>query len=156
MRGSIPTFWTQESAISIPKPPIVNSRVDPMYSATQVIYYGLLNNGEGFLSIPIAVRHLRLQRPHTRTTLGLAYLRVLCTFSRCRQHAKLEAYHVCIISPRPRNKLTSYRRAEDFQFAMHSSFLNLLPLKTCKLLFTTHSNFLHIFWTVDSDLDVGL
>lgn len=36
MRGSIPTFWTQESSISIPKPPIVNSRVDPMYSATQV------------------------------------------------------------------------------------------------------------------------
>lgn len=36
MRGSIPTFWTQESSISVPKPPIVNSRVDPMYSATQV------------------------------------------------------------------------------------------------------------------------
>eukprot|EP00903_Cladosiphon_okamuranus_P008585 g8235.t1 len=42
MRGSIPTFWTQESSISIPKPPIVNSRVDPMYSATQDHFADLL------------------------------------------------------------------------------------------------------------------
>lgn len=36
MRGSIPTFWMQKSSISTPKPDIVNSRVDPLYSATQV------------------------------------------------------------------------------------------------------------------------
>ncbi|CAM9180188.1 unnamed protein product, partial [Hapterophycus canaliculatus] len=42
MRGSIPTFWTQESSISIPKPPIVNRRVDPMYSATQDHFADLL------------------------------------------------------------------------------------------------------------------
>ena len=39
MRGSIPTFWTQDTSKYTPKPDIVISRVDPMYSATQVGFY---------------------------------------------------------------------------------------------------------------------
>ncbi|CAM9112844.1 unnamed protein product [Choristocarpus tenellus] len=42
MRGSIPTFWTQESSVTMPKPPIVLSRVDPMYTATQAHFADLL------------------------------------------------------------------------------------------------------------------
>jgi phosphatidylinositol 3,5-bisphosphate 5-phosphatase len=35
VRGSIPTFWTQESSVTMPKPPIEINRVDPTYTATQ-------------------------------------------------------------------------------------------------------------------------
>lgn len=35
VRGSIPTFWTQESSVTMPKPPIELNRVDPTYRATQ-------------------------------------------------------------------------------------------------------------------------
>lgn len=35
VRGSIPTFWTQESSVTMPKPPIELNRVDPTYTATQ-------------------------------------------------------------------------------------------------------------------------
>ncbi len=35
VRGSIPTFWTQESSVTMPKPPIELTIVDPSYRATQ-------------------------------------------------------------------------------------------------------------------------
>jgi len=34
VRGSIPTFWTQETSVTMPKPPIVLNRIDPTYAAT--------------------------------------------------------------------------------------------------------------------------
>jgi len=42
MRGSIPTYWTQESSVTMPKPPIVLNRVDPTYKATQLHFEDLL------------------------------------------------------------------------------------------------------------------
>ena len=42
IRGSIPTFWTQESSVTMPKPPIVLNRVDPTYQATQAHFDDLL------------------------------------------------------------------------------------------------------------------
>lgn len=42
MRGSIPTFWTQESSVTMPKPPIELNRVDPTYKATQLHFEDLL------------------------------------------------------------------------------------------------------------------
>ena len=36
MRGSIPTYWYQETSVTMPKPPILVNRVDPAYLATQV------------------------------------------------------------------------------------------------------------------------
>ena len=42
IRGSIPTFWTQESSVTMPKPPIVLNRVDPTYQATQAHFEDLL------------------------------------------------------------------------------------------------------------------
>jgi phosphatidylinositol 3,5-bisphosphate 5-phosphatase len=42
VRGSIPTFWTQESSVTIPKPPIELNRVDPTYTATQSHFEDLL------------------------------------------------------------------------------------------------------------------
>jgi len=42
VRGSIPTYWTQESSATIPKPPIVLNRVDPTYQATKVHFEDLI------------------------------------------------------------------------------------------------------------------
>ena len=36
MRGSIPTYWSQETSVTTPRPPIVLNRVDPNYLATEV------------------------------------------------------------------------------------------------------------------------
>ena len=35
-RGSIPTYWYQETSVTMPKPPIHVDRIDPLYLATQV------------------------------------------------------------------------------------------------------------------------
>jgi len=42
MRGSIPTYWTQETTLTMPKPPIVLNRVDPTYKATQLHFADLM------------------------------------------------------------------------------------------------------------------
>jgi hypothetical protein len=42
VRGSIPTFWTQETSLTLPKPPIELNRVDPTYTATQSHFEDLL------------------------------------------------------------------------------------------------------------------
>ncbi|KAL3913772.1 MAG: hypothetical protein SGILL_006361, partial [Bacillariaceae sp.] len=42
VRGSIPTFWTQESSVTMPKPPIELNRVDPSYTATQLHFEDLM------------------------------------------------------------------------------------------------------------------
>lgn len=47
IRGSIPTFWTQESSVTMPKPPIVLNRVDPTYQATQAHFEDLLKRYGG-------------------------------------------------------------------------------------------------------------
>ncbi|CAM9094825.1 unnamed protein product [Laminaria digitata] len=75
MRGSIPTFWTQESAISIPKPPIVNSRVDPMYSATQAHFADLLER----YGSPVLVLDLvkQTERREREVIVGREYRRAV-------------------------------------------------------------------------------
>lgn len=42
VRGSIPTFWTQESSVTMPKPPIELTIVDPSYRATQKHFEDLM------------------------------------------------------------------------------------------------------------------
>lgn len=42
VRGSIPTYWTQESSVTMPKPPIELNRVDPTYQATRAHFEDLL------------------------------------------------------------------------------------------------------------------
>ena len=42
MRGSIPTYWKQETSVTMPKPPILINRIDPTYLATQVHFSDLL------------------------------------------------------------------------------------------------------------------
>lgn len=42
VRGSIPTFWTQETSVTMPKPPIVLNRIDPTYAASQLHFEDLL------------------------------------------------------------------------------------------------------------------
>jgi len=42
MRGSIPTFWTQETSYTQPKPPIELNRVDPNYAATRLHFADLM------------------------------------------------------------------------------------------------------------------
>ncbi|GMH81203.1 hypothetical protein TL16_g08856 [Triparma laevis f. inornata] len=54
VRGSIPTYWTQESSVTMPKPPIVLNRVDPRYEATRMHFSDLLSRYGG----PIVVLDL--------------------------------------------------------------------------------------------------
>lgn len=54
VRGSIPTFWTQESSVTMPKPPIELNRVDPTYTATQLHFTDLFQR----YSSPILVLDL--------------------------------------------------------------------------------------------------
>lgn len=42
VRGSIPTYWSQETSVTQPKPPIVVSRIDPLYRATQEHFSDLI------------------------------------------------------------------------------------------------------------------
>lgn len=42
VRGSIPIFWTQETSVTMPKPPIVLKRVDPTYAATRAHFADLM------------------------------------------------------------------------------------------------------------------
>ena len=57
MRGSIPTFWTQETSVTMPKPPIVLNRVDPTYAASQQHFADLLER----YSSPVIVLDLTKQ-----------------------------------------------------------------------------------------------
>ena len=54
VRGSIPTFWTQESSVTMPKPPIELNRVDPTYTATRSHFEDLIKR----YSTPILVLDL--------------------------------------------------------------------------------------------------
>jgi hypothetical protein len=35
MRGSVPVFWSQETSVTVPKPPIILHKSDPCYLATR-------------------------------------------------------------------------------------------------------------------------
>ena len=59
VRGSIPTYWTQESSVTMPKPPIELNRVDPTYQATQHHFEDLFKRYGG----PIVVLDL-VKRGH--------------------------------------------------------------------------------------------
>jgi hypothetical protein len=54
VRGSIPTYWTQEISVTMPKPPIELNRVDPTYTATQLHFGDLMKR----YSSPIVVLDL--------------------------------------------------------------------------------------------------
>ena len=54
IRGSIPTHWSQETSVTQPKPPIVVSRVDPSYLATQEHFADLIHR----YNLPIIVLDL--------------------------------------------------------------------------------------------------
>lgn len=54
VRGSIPTYWSQESSVTMPKPPIEINRVDPTYTATQSHFEDLIKR----YSSPILVLDL--------------------------------------------------------------------------------------------------
>ena len=47
VRGSIPTFWAQETSVTMPKPPIVLNRIDPTYAASQLHFVDLLERYSG-------------------------------------------------------------------------------------------------------------
>ena len=42
VRGSIPTYWHQETSVTMPKPPILINRIDPFYLATHEHFKDLL------------------------------------------------------------------------------------------------------------------
>ena len=57
VRGSIPTFWTQETSVTMPKPPIVLNRVDPTYAASRAHFGDLI----GRYGAPVMVLDLTKQ-----------------------------------------------------------------------------------------------
>mmetsp|Transcript_6949 Transcript_6949/g.22601 ORF Transcript_6949/g.22601 Transcript_6949/m.22601 type:complete len:1149 (+) Transcript_6949:549-3995(+) len=57
MRGSIPIFWTQETSVTMPKPPIVLNRIDPTYAATRLHFADLFRR----YSAPILILDLTKQ-----------------------------------------------------------------------------------------------
>lgn len=54
VRGSLPVYWTQESSVTMPKPPIELNRVDPSYTATRLHFEDLMKR----YSSPIVVLDL--------------------------------------------------------------------------------------------------
>lgn len=58
VRGSIPTFWTQETSVTNPKPPIILPRVDPSYSASVEHFADLIRR----YSTPVLVLDLIKQQ----------------------------------------------------------------------------------------------
>ncbi|KAH9256418.1 hypothetical protein BASA81_005332 [Batrachochytrium salamandrivorans] len=65
VRGSIPTFWSQETSISVPKPPIKQYRLDPAYKSTRTHFAELMTRFTG----PVWVVNLVRQTPGTREAL---------------------------------------------------------------------------------------
>jgi len=64
VRGSIPTFWTQEVSVSVPKPPIKMTRFDPFYMATKRHFADLMRR---YGSSIIALNLVKLKEKfHTR------------------------------------------------------------------------------------------
>ncbi|RHY31579.1 hypothetical protein DYB32_003361 [Aphanomyces invadans] len=60
-RGSIPIFWTQETSVTVPKPPIKLNRIDPSYTATQLHFADLFER----YGSPVLVLNLVKQQEKT-------------------------------------------------------------------------------------------
>eukprot|EP01041_Mallomonas_annulata_P010773 gene10773-22499_t len=66
MRGSVPTYWQQETSVTMPVPPIVINRFDPSYLSTQEHFSDLLRR----YSSPIVVLDLlKLQEQGKRESI---------------------------------------------------------------------------------------
>ena len=63
MRGSIPTYWHQETSVTIPKPPILVNRIDPSYLATQGHFADLMcRYGEPLIVLDLVKQNERRKR----------------------------------------------------------------------------------------------
>ena len=75
VRGSIPVYWSQETSVTMPKPPININRVDPNYVATQEHFTDLLVR----YGAPVVVLDLVKQQEKNRreTLVGAEYRQAL-------------------------------------------------------------------------------
>lgn len=63
MRGSIPTYWHQETSVTMPKPPILINRVDPDYLATQEHFSDMFRRyGSPIIVLDLVKQHERRPR----------------------------------------------------------------------------------------------
>jgi hypothetical protein len=63
MRGSIPTYWHQETSVTMPKPPILLNRVDPDYLATQEHFADLFKRyGAPIIVLDLVKQHEKRPR----------------------------------------------------------------------------------------------
>lgn len=62
MRGSVPTYWQQETSVTMPMPPIVVNRVDPSYLATQEHFADLMRR----YGSPVTVLDLLKQKERAK------------------------------------------------------------------------------------------
>eukprot|EP00605_Chrysophyceae_sp_TOSAG23-4_P002808 GSChrysophyteH1.ASY1.ANO1.3092.1 assembled CDS len=71
VRGSIPVYWSQETSVTMPKPPINISRFDPAYNATRDHFNDLMVR---YKSPIIALDLVKQQEKYKRETLvGMEY-----------------------------------------------------------------------------------
>jgi hypothetical protein len=63
MRGSIPTYWHQETSVTMPKPPILLNRIDPDYLATQEHFADLFKRyGAPIIVLDLVKQHEKRPR----------------------------------------------------------------------------------------------
>ena len=70
VRGSIPTFWTQETSVAVPRPPIDSFRFDPSFNAARLHFEDLYRR----YGQPVTVIDLvKQQEKHKRESLVSIY-----------------------------------------------------------------------------------
>jgi hypothetical protein len=78
IRGSIPTFWTQESSAVMPKPPILINRVDPTYQATKLHFEDLFKRyGSPIIVVDLVKQSEKREREVIGECLELIYLIII-------------------------------------------------------------------------------
>lgn len=63
VRGSIPVHWSQETSVTVPKPPIILHKADPSYAATKLHFLDLYRRyGEPILVLDLVKQQEKRRR----------------------------------------------------------------------------------------------
>ena len=70
MRGSVPTHWSQETSVTMPKPPILLNRRDPSYAATKLHFKHLFQRYNAPIVVLDLVKHEGSERKPRECIIG--------------------------------------------------------------------------------------
>ena len=75
----MPVYWAQETSVTMPKPPIIISRIDPWYVATQEHFADLLTR----YNTPVIVLDLtkQMEKNKRETIVGEQYRQAVLTIN---------------------------------------------------------------------------